>query len=102
MTPEEKKAQMDARNAAIVAYYSDGHKLAECASHFRISRQRTLQILKDAGAWRPYVKNNRTQFLGVTVTEETKEGLKNVADERGVSVSQFASDVLDDAVKAAR
>jgi predicted HicB family RNase H-like nuclease len=90
---------MNARNAAIVAYYRDGHKLKDCASEFQLGRQRVLQILQAAGAWRPYVKTSRDKFLGVNVTSETKDALKVKADEQGVSVSKFASNVLDEAVR---
>lgn len=102
MTPDERKAQMNERNAAICDYYQQGHKLAECASRFKLGRQRVLQILQAAGVWRPYVKSKRTEFLGVTVSEATKENLKTAADARGVSVSQFTADALDDALKGAR
>ncbi len=95
LTPTDRRR---ARDAAIVAYYVEGHKLAECASAFRIGRQRALQILKAAGAWKPYEKTRRTKFLGVSITEETKDALREKADARGVSVSRFASDALDEAV----
>lgn len=99
MTPEERRAQMVKRNAEICAYYQAGHKLAECASHFKLGRQSILLILKAAGVWRPYVKMRRNKFLGVTVTDETKGALKVRADEQGVSVSRLTSDILDEAMK---
>ena len=98
MTSEEKAQQMADRNAAIVAYYLAGNKLSAVASRFRLGRQRTLQILQKAGAWRPYERTGRTKFLGVSVSEETKAALKAQAKEQGVSVSKFASDALDAAV----
>ena len=84
----------DERNAAICAYYKEGHKLSACAKQFQLGRQRVLQILKAAGAWRPYEKGTRTKFLGVTVSEATKDGLTKMAAEKGTSVSQLTSDVL--------
>ena len=99
MTPDEKKDQMTARNAAICAYYANGATLAQTASRFQLGRQRVAQILQAGGVWRPYVKNGRTKFLGVTVSEETKDALKAKADANGVSVSKFTSDVLAAAVK---
>ena len=99
MTPEDKKVQMEQRNAGICAYYQAGHKLAECATRFKLGRQRVLQILKAAGVWQPYVKMARTKFLGVSITDETKDALKVRADERGVSVSRLTSDILDEAIK---
>lgn len=95
MSEDEKKARMAQRDAAICAYYKEGHKLAECSSRFRLGKQRILQILQAAGVWKPYEKTKRTKFLGVNVTEETKEALKREADKKGVSVSKLASDKLD-------
>lgn len=99
MTPEERRAQAAKRDAEICAYYQAGHKLAECATRFKLGRQRILQILKAAGVWQPYVKMKRTKFLGVSITDETKDALKQKAEERGVSVSRLTSDILDEAVK---
>ncbi len=90
---------MTERNQQICAHYVAGHKLKECASAFKLGRQRVLQILQAGGVWQPYVKGERTKFLGVNVSEETKEGLKAKADAEGKSVSRFASDVLDEAVR---
>ena len=98
MTTEEKANQMTTRNAAIAAHYQAGHKVREIASEFKLGRQRIMQVLQAAGVWKPYVKGERTKFLGVNVSEETKDGLKAKADEAGKSVSRFASDVLDAAV----
>lgn len=89
----------DERNAAICAYYLEGHKLPAVASRFKLGRQRILQILQQAGVWKPIEKGKRTKFLGVTVREETKDELSRLATERGVSVSQLTSDVLDEVVK---
>ncbi len=85
---------MTARNAAICAYYKAGHKPKDCAKQFGLGRQRVYQILCAAGVMQPY-RSTRTKFLGVNVSEGTKDSLKRKAEEAGVSVSQFASDVLD-------
>ena len=98
MTPEERATAMTTRNANIVAYYTAGNKLKAVAQHFGLGRQRIMQILQAAGAWTPYVKGDRTKFLGVNVTERTREALSQKAEERGVSVSRFASDALDEMV----
>lgn len=92
---------MKARNDAICAYYQAGNRLANTASKFKLGRQRILQILQHRGVWKPYerTKGNRTEFLGVTVTPETKDGLTKLADEKGISVSKLTSDVLDETVK---
>jgi len=98
MTDEEKHNNMTTRNAAIVAFYQTPHTVRECASKFTLGRQRIMQILQARCVWKPYVKGERTKFLGVNVSEETKDGLKAKADAEGKSVSRFASDVLDTAV----
>ena len=92
---------MTERNASIVTYYQGGRSLTEVGKHFKLGRQRVLQILKAAGAWKPYVKGERDKFLGVTVKGRTKDGLAKLAGARGVSVSRAASDVLDKAVDEA-
>ena len=99
MTDAEKKAQMTVRNQTICDYYVAGHNVRECASAFQLGRQRIMQILKASGVWRPYEKGSRTKFLGVNVSEETKDALRVKADAEGKSVSRFASDVLDEVVR---
>ncbi len=99
MTPEEKKAQMTLRNMAICQYYEEGHKLRDCASKFRLSRQLVLRILKQAGVWKPYEKTNRTHYVGVVVSPETKVALRERAKDEGTSVSKYVSDRLDEMVK---
>lgn len=99
MTPEDKKVQMDRRNTDICAYYEKRHTLAECASFAKLGRQRVAQILQAGGVWRPYVKTDRTKFLGVTVSEQTKDALTRKADKQGVSTSRLTSDILDEAVR---
>ena len=87
------------RNAAICAHYVSGATLKDCASRFQLGRQRVMQILMAGGVWRPYVKDGRTKFVGVVVSPETKDALKEKADAAGKSVSRFASDVLDEVVR---
>lgn len=98
LTAEEKQAKMDERNVAICLYYKEGHKLSETASHFKLGRQRVLQILQRGGVWMPYEKSKRDKFLGVQVSEETKAALQKQAESEGTSVSRFVSDKLDEIV----
>ena len=98
MTDDEKQAQRVQRDAAIKAYYLEGHTVRECASHFQLNRSRIYQFLCKEGVTRPPQKGRRNKFLGVNVSEETKDALKAKADEQGTSVSRFASDALDAAV----
>jgi len=93
-----EKMTMEERNAAICAYYKADHSVAACADKFNLGRQRILQILQKAGVWKAVDKGERTKFLGVSVKDKTKEGLGTLAKKKGVSVSKFASDVLDGVV----
>ena len=95
MTDDERKVKMIERNAAICAYYSAGNSLKATATKFTLGRQRVMQVLVAGGVWKPYVKGSRTKFLGVNVSEETKDALRRKADAEGVSVSRLASDALD-------
>lgn len=96
MTPEERKAQMQQRDADIAAYYQAGHSIVECGRRYGLKRQRVLQILKAAEVWKPYVKGDRTQFLGVSVSEPAKAALKQKAEEQGISVSQLTANTIDE------
>ena len=87
------------RDAAIVAFYVRCQNVQACAEHFALSDQRILQIVKAAGVWQPRVKGDRTQFLGVQVSEETKSALHQRARTKQTSVSRLVSDVLDDEVQ---
>lgn len=94
VTNEEKLQQMTERNAAICAYYQAGHKVSQCASQFRLGRMRVIQVLQKAGVWRPYVKNARTEFLGVSVSEVDKLALRVEAERRGLSMSALTADLI--------
>ena len=106
MTTEERQARSAQRNADICAYYQQGINASAttsaaakaCASRFGLGRQRILQILQTAGVWKPYVKTGRTKFLGVNISEQTRDALKEKASEAGVSVSRMVSDVVDEMV----
>lgn len=98
MTSEEKHSQMTRRNADICAYYQAGYKLKECASKYGLGRQRVLQILQQAGVWKPYVKLPR-KFLGVNISSSVKDALTREAGERSITVSQLVSDKLEESFK---
>jgi transposase len=99
MTPEEKQLQQNERDAAICRYYGEGHKLSETSRRFKLGRQLVLRILKRNGVWRPYVKTDRTSQVGVAVSDETKQGLKSLAKERGISMSRLGSEIIDEYVR---
>lgn len=96
---EEKREEMRLRNEAICRSYQDGRNLAEIGKEFGLKRARIQQILQAAGVWRPLVREPRDEFVGVTVTRETKAALAAKAKERGVSVSRLASQTFEDLVK---
>lgn len=102
MTDDEKRQQMTQRNADICAYYKAGHKLSECASRFGLGRQRVQQILLAAGIWKPYVKGDRTEFLGVSVSAADKAALTEEAARRGLSMSALTSDLIKDMLAEVR
>ncbi len=102
MTDDEKREQREARERAICAYYLEGHRCAEVASKFRLSRQRIQQILHKAGAWKPYVKGDRTKHLGIMVNDETHAALTEKAQKQGRSVSAMAAEQLEGFAKGAQ
>ncbi len=59
-----------------------------------MTRQHAMIILKRAGVWKPHEKGNRTEFLGITVTKDTKDALKREAVKQGTSQSQLTSQIL--------
>lgn len=99
MTNEEKDAQRKVRDQAICDEYMSGATLRDCGRLFRLNPTRIKQIVTAAGLWRERPRNARSSFIGVEVSPETKEAVKKKAEETGVSVSKFASDRLEEAVK---
>jgi len=81
------------RNAELCKLYTDGQTIAALSTHYKISRQRVRQILRAASVWKKPA--TRTAFLGIDVTQETKDNLKAEADKQQKSVSKLASDALD-------
>lgn len=100
---DEKKQDDSERRAKrdtdICTRYLSGLSLEECGKQAGLETQRVRQILKKAGVWKPPTRSRRTKFLGVSVSESTKDGLKQKADQEGVSVSKLASNALDALVK---
>jgi hypothetical protein len=80
------------RNIELCQLYADGWTLGALATRYVLSRQRTRQIIRAAGIWkRPAV---RPIFLGVDVTQETKNKLKAEAERQQTSMSRLASDAI--------
>ena len=80
------------RNTELCKLYTAGQTLDQLAATFSISKQRVRQIVIKGGVWKK--KTPRPEFLGVDVTKDVKDKLKDAADERGVSMSKLASDII--------
>lgn len=87
------------RDAKICAAYKQGMAQAEIARFFGVSRARIYQILKKAKLWQPHVRLPKGKHLGVVLDPETKETLRAKADGAGRSMSEFAADVIKEALK---
>jgi hypothetical protein len=85
------------RDKIICDYYLAGNKLSVCASHFKLGRQRTLQILQEGGVWKPY-KKKPSAFLGVNIAADTKDAVVEEAKRLGISTSKLTDDILGDAM----
>jgi hypothetical protein len=85
------------RNIEIIRAYLAGRTMSDLARDYNLTRGRIYQILKDIAKVRR--ASERDAFLGVNVTSDTRDALKRVAKERGVSVSKLASDALDEVVR---
>lgn len=98
---EDVAAMMDKtqRNQELTTAYRAGTSLQALEQLFTLKRQRIKQILSAAGLWEPRVKSGRNKFVGIVVTEGTKDKLTKHAKAKGVSVSQLSSDALDELVK---
>lgn len=80
------------RNAEICKLYQDGATIPALATQFGISRQRIRQIVRAGGVWQR--ATTRPVFLGVDVTQETRDKLKEIADQKQTSMSKLASDAI--------
>lgn len=90
------------RNFEMCRQYMDGTTLDDCAVRFGVSRERVRQILRKAGVFkrdRFVEKSQRDHYIGINVSEASKEGLKDLAERQGVSVSRLASDTLERMLK---
>lgn len=81
------------RNIEICKIYQEGATISALASSFSISRQRVRQIIRAAGVWKRAAL--RPIFLGIDVTQETKDKLKAAADSKQTSMSKLASDIIN-------
>ena len=89
-----QRSRMAERNKAICDYYLDAHTITECGRKFGLRRQRVQQILKSGGVWKPHEKSDRSEFVGINVSAEVKDALKQKAKKRGVSLSRLAHQEL--------
>jgi len=85
------------RNQEIIRLYVNGLTLQECGEHFKLSHERVRQILRKAGVWQRDRKlTDRDVFLGVNLTEQEKNGVRDEAARRGVSMSVLTADLIKD------
>jgi hypothetical protein len=93
------------RNAEICQLYTAGMTVTECSSKFKICNERVRQILRKAGVFKRFVPkeiSDRGEFLGVNVTEPTKEALRQEAVRRGVSMSELSSNTIEEMLRQAK
>lgn len=89
------------RNTRICQQYIDGDTVTAISAAFNLSRDGIYRILRDAGIQRrTKPSNGRDEFLGVNLSEETKRGLRQEAERRGVSMSMLTSDVLSEMLQS--
>lgn len=85
------------RNNVICESYKAGSTLESLAKEFMLSNQRIRQILRKANVWRR--QEPRPVFLGIDVTEDTKDKLRAKADAEGKSVSRLASEAIEQSLE---
>lgn len=83
----------DERDKKICTAYTEGETISALAGKFKVSGQRVRQILRAGGVWKKAAA--RDVFLGVDVTQATKEKLKKKADKEQKSMSKVASDAIE-------
>ena len=87
------------RNTELCKLYTEDWTIPALATRYAISRLRVRQILRAAGVWKRSA--HRPAFLGVDVTEETKDKLKELADQKQTSMSRLAADAIETMLEGA-
>lgn len=90
------------RNADVARAYVDGLTVLELSERFHLTTERVRQILRKSAVYQGYRDKHREKrpaFLGVNLTEETKDALQVKADEQGTSMSRLVSDTIEEMVK---
>lgn len=90
------------RNRQICEQYQRTGRITETARMFNLGRQRVTQIIKRAGVWKPRTRGPRIAYVGVNVSEEAKQALRDAASAHGMSISQYTAQVIDDVVATPR
>lgn len=89
------------RDAAICQLYKEGATLQALGHAYRLSKARVWQIVKKGGlSSRDRNKADvRDEFLGVNLSEQVKSALRAETERRGVSMSEFTSELLVDMLR---
>lgn len=94
------KSQIE-RNEKIRQGYLDGRTIYDLKKEFGISHERIRQILRKAGVQavdrgvEAEPEQVRDEFLGVNVSDDTKQALRDLAARRGISMSRLTSDAIE-------
>ncbi len=81
-----------ARNAEIRELYKNGTKVTTIAELYKLTPSRIWQILNNNVP--PKEPSDRTDYIGIHVTPETKLALQNDANAQGISMSAAAAQSL--------
>ena len=85
------------RNAEICKHYTEGKSLHECAELFTLSHQSIRSIVRKGGVFKR--KEPRPAFIGVDVTQEVKDKLRDKASALGTSSSRLASEAIEQSLE---
>lgn len=83
------------RNEEICRLYVSGLTIYDLSPQFNLSHERIRQILRKSGVFKTHrqkISPDRFAFLGVNLTDDDKEALREEAGKAGLSMSELTSD----------
>lgn len=90
----------DLRDQTICTRYQNGETLQALADEFRMTKGRAHQIIRKYNLTRKDREHTtRDEFLGVNLSESVKAALREETQRRGVSMSEFTSELLVDMLR---